>query len=188
MKSFAYTLCLLCSLGCTHTLEADANLAPKSAPAIIGHTRTPTLILPGMRQDGFRVNPNAKRLGRLRRQHQLIADYLTGIEKALRPLLKRERLSISNHNWRSLLATKAEDAYFHGYSAAFYQKLQGNMVRWSIECNIGCSDQSMLTQILPNLCMVKKAHDLRFDWFINTGNPDADRKITAIILNQADSF
>lgn len=133
-----------------------------------------------------------RRLKALEGKRGMIRAYFASVDKSACWAVKQSNnLSLSPHNWNKNLNADLNRDSFRSYSANLQAKKKESSSTLYLGCNVWYavnSGQKPVTQVLPNLIIRKPALDLQFDWYINTGNQDLNKKLKDIVIEEARKF
>lgn len=190
-KSFSIPcMVMLCSCA-QHALVSIANPPQKTSMS-----RTETVEVSADSTGSWNLmKPKVKRqmdnrrLAALRANKQLIQSYFAAVDKSIMGLLKQSAIPKMIHrNWSKDLDADPKRYATPAYSAALWRATIPKGHWLSLSCNAGYDHGSILTPAMPNPIIRKPKRDLRFDWYIKTGNRNLDKKIKDIVIKEAKKF
>ncbi|MFH1145174.1 MAG: hypothetical protein V1774_11575 [Candidatus Eisenbacteria bacterium] len=135
---------------------------------------------------GGLFHPDADRLARLRERGAFLDSLLTPMTVELEEILRSAHGDTlgESHNrllgdWRRAIATQAADPGFLSFSIEFWQgaKPPAEGPAPTIRCNVLCLDQVSVAAAPPRFSLRDSGRDMRFDWYVATGDPARDRQV-----------
>lgn len=173
---------LLALIGCT-ALQPSSTSKP-AANASPLHTATQ---FGGWSKPGGGARPNAARVKTMNDRRLLVRQHISAVDGSVSALLGKSGISkMTRHDWRRDTSGWRGEAYsVHLWDETRPVK---HMVQLHLSCLVSCDDGLIRTQVGPRESIRKPELDLRFDWFIDTGDSKLDAKVKEIAVTEADRF
>jgi hypothetical protein len=162
------------------SLRFQADLSWRNLPRLDERYRC---VLPAAGGNPFEAA--AGRLEALRGRRVMLEAYLSTLEGRIAAVLEKEGISrrMYPRKWREAVESQARSEAFRAYSVEMWggRPAGAGKASPSIRCNLLCADQASFAESAPALFLRDRERDLRFDWTVETGDPEADERILALL-------
>jgi hypothetical protein len=153
------------------------------------------IILAGCSRPQLAVNRetvyNAEETSSMPNHMGIISQYLEAVDKAILADLPNGKIDqMTRSSWRDEMQKQFRDTDTSSLGISLWSETQpvDNFVRLRIQCNILGLKQIPFASISPTLTIPVPDRNIRFEWYITTGNESLDKEIISIAKEKADIF